>query len=258
MSKTIPADSQLLSLPIRDMGVTAGYKNAKYLAQFGFRHYGIDAISESGDKTVYAMGNGEVLAAGLDGTAGDWSGMGWVTVIRYNKVYIPSTGKVLDLIATTFHHEAGSVQVKAGDMVTAETVIARYGNTGGTTLPSGARMGNHLHMQLDTDVDWPLYCYGISGRGSRILKCGTADSTMNPFDVLVADVARKQYAYTRDSGWAEDWTSLPESVGFEVTEGCVPKAGYDALRWKYTELEADYQAVLARLDRIHEMSERVG
>ena len=34
--KTIPAGAQLLTLPIPLMGVTAGYKNAKYKAQFGF------------------------------------------------------------------------------------------------------------------------------------------------------------------------------------------------------------------------------
>ena len=89
MNKTIPAGAQLLFLPIPKMGITAGYKNAKYQKQFKFGHFGIDAISEVGDRTVYALGDGEVLAAGLDGTAGDYSGLGWITVIRYNQVYIP-------------------------------------------------------------------------------------------------------------------------------------------------------------------------
>lgn len=250
MKNNIPEGAQLLYLPIRDMGVTAGYRNEKYAKQFGFGHYGLDAISESGDKTVYAMGNGEVIVAGLDGVNGDYSGMGWVTVIRYDNVYVPATGKVVNLIATTFHHEPGSIEVGKGDKVKAGTIIGQYSNTGGTTV-LGKRMGNHLHMQFDTDVSYPLYCYGISGTTSKLLKRGTTDSTINPFDVLVADVSRKQYAYTRDEGWAEDWTKIPESVDFEK------ETQIDELRWQYTELMADYEALLYRYEKAQEKLEKV-
>lgn len=247
MAKVIPNGAQLLTLPIQRMGITAGYKNAKYLAQFGFGHYGIDAVSETGDRTVYALGNGTVLAAGLDGTAGDYSGMGWVTVIRYDKVYLPYNGNVTNLIATTFHHEAGSIQVKAGDKVTAQTVIARYGNTGGTTI-NGNKMGNHLHLQFDTDTSFPFYCFGISGNGSKLLRRGIADSTVNPFLVLAADVDRKQFAYTRDSGWAEDWDKLPQSTDFVYQDAGVSWEEYKAVLARAEALEDEKAGLVAKIN----------
>lgn len=245
MDKTpIPAGAQLLTLPIQRMAVTAGYKNAKYLAQFGFRHYGIDAVSETGAREVHALGNGIVLAVGLDGTAGDYSGLGWVTVIRYDGVYIPGTGKVQDIIATTFHHETGSVLVKTGDKVTAQTVLARYGNTGGTTI-NGAKMGAHLHLQLDADTAYPLYCSGISGKGSGLLKRGTSDSTINPHQVLV--VGDGQRAYTRDAGWAEAWDDLPRAADFAPQEATVSREMYEAAIARAEAAEAEKAALAAKI-----------
>lgn len=209
MLKQMPTGAQLLVLPINRTVVTAGYKNAAYERQMGFPHYGVDSYSEAGDATVYAMGEGTVVAAGLDGTDGDYSGMGWVTVIRYNGVYLPAMDRVQDLVATTFHHQAGSLRVKEGDRVTKDTVIGRYGNTGGTTV-GGKRMGIHLHLQLDVDVAHPLHCYGISGRTSRILKGGTVDSTLNPFQVLTRKDSSpdRQTIILQSAGWAEDWSKL--------------------------------------------------
>ena len=241
----LPAGAQLLTLPIQRMAVTAGYKNAKYLAMFGFGHYGIDTVSETGDREVCALGTGTVLAAGLDGTAGDYSGLGWVTVIRYDKVYLPGTGKVQDIIATTFHHEAGSIRVKAGDKVAAGTVIARYGNTGGTTQPDGSRMGAHLHLQLDTDTAYPLYCSGISGKGSKLLKRGTADSTINPYQVLT--VGEGQRAYTRDAGWAEDWSKLSKAGDFAALEAGVSREEYQAAIARAEAAEAESAALAAKI-----------
>ena len=216
MKAIIPAGAQLLILPINRSVVTAGYKNPNYLRQFGFGHYGYDSYSETGNAAVFALGSGEVVAAGLDGAGGNYSGMGWVTVIRYDKVYIPALGTVKSLVATTFHHQAGSLRVRAGQRVTKDTVLGLYGNTGGVTV-GGAPMGNHLHLQLDSDVRYPLYCYGVSGRGSRILKGGTVDSTLNPFGVLTAKTSQpdRQAAVLKNPGWAEDWGKLPTYESFE-------------------------------------------
>ena len=241
----LPAGAQLLTLPIQRMAITAGYKNAKYLARFGFGHYGIDAVSETGAREVYALGNGTVLAAGLDGTAGDYSGLGWVTVVRYDKVYLPGTGKIQDLIATTFHHEPSSIQVKTGDKVTARTVLARYGNTGGTTQPDGSRMGAHLHLQLDADTAYPLYCSGISGKGSKLLRRGTSDSTVNPYQVLVA--GEGQRACTRDAGWAEDWGKLPKIASFIPQETGVSLVEYQAAIARAEAAEAECAGLMAKI-----------
>ncbi len=208
MSKGIPAGAQLLTLPIDACVITAGYKNQLYAKQFGFGHFGVDMVSADGAKTVYALGDGEVIAAGLDGTAGDYSGLGWVTVIRYDNVYIPGQNRVADLIATTMHHVPGSLLVAAGDQVTAGSAIGDYGNTGGTKV-NGGPMAPHLHLQFDTDVNYPLYCSGISGKGSRILRRGTSDSTVNPYHVLTRYETQAQTCRDRKDGWAEDWDKLP-------------------------------------------------
>lgn len=226
MNKGLPAGAQLLILPINLAVVTAGYKSTAYEKQMGFVHYGVDFFSKTGDTIVYAMGEGEVVAAGLDGTSGDYSGMGWVTVIRYPRVYLPASEQVRDLVATTFHHQPGSLRVKAGDRVTKDTVIGRYGNTGGTTV-NGGRMGSHLHLQFDVDTAHPLHCYGISGRASKILQRGTVDSTLNPFGVLTMKTSAPdhQTVTLQSAGWAEDWTKLTryESLATEQSQNLQPE-----------------------------------
>lgn len=166
---------QRLVFPVKKAKITAGYMSKMYKEKHGYNHYGVDMICVNDeDFTVYACGNGTVITAGND------VGLGYITVIRYDNVIIGtgSSSTVSNVIATTFHHEAGSIKVKAGDKVNADTVIARYGKTG-----YGIE-GEHLHIQFDTDISNPLYCTGINGSGSTILKRGTVDSTINPVLIL--------------------------------------------------------------------------
>ena len=60
----IPEGSQVLVLPINKCVFSAGYKNELYLKQQGYNHYGVDLFSDNSDLTVYACGNGEVVACG--------------------------------------------------------------------------------------------------------------------------------------------------------------------------------------------------
>lgn len=213
--KDIPKGAQVLLLPIDNAAITAGYRNKLYSQQFGFEHYGVDMVSTALSRSVFALGDGEVIAAGLDGAKGEYSGLGWVTVIRYNNVYIHSQNKVVDLIATTMHHQA-DLFVEQGDKVTNGQVLGYYSNTGGT-LVNGQRMGAHLHLQFDTDVDFPLYCYGIGGSNSQILKKGTVNSTVNPFDVLWR-LPDEQSCVLRNPGWGEDWSQIPVYIQQEDPE----------------------------------------
>ena len=193
---------QKLVFPIEKGKITAGYKNQFYKDKFGYHHYGVDITSTVGNRKVYALGDGVVIAAGLDGKTGANSGLGYITVIKYPGC-VSNVDKISrDLIVTTFHHVEGSIRVKAGDSVTYSTVIAEYGNTGGMTT------GNHLHLQIDSDTEYPLYCYGISGATSKILKKGTVDSTWNPIEYLWCSGTR--YPLEVFPGWAEtDWLYLP-------------------------------------------------
>ena len=172
---------QNLILPIRDFKPTAGYKNGKYRKYWGHTHFGIDCGSPSKNRALYGLGNGTVVAAGLDGlngkTTGAGSGCGYCLVIIYKDCYNRKTKAAMD-VACTYMHMASMPKVKAGDKVTTKTLLGYYGNTGKDTS------GPHLHIQFDTDIKHPLLCTGLSSKGHALLKKGKIDSTVNPAELL--------------------------------------------------------------------------
>ena len=190
--------SQCLVFPVRQAKITAGYKAKKYREKYGYDHYGVDMICVN-DKyfDVYACGNGKVIATGNDGA----NSVGNIVVIKYNDVEVKGGG-IVDLICTYFHLQDGSICVKPGDYVNASTKVGLYGKTGYGIV------GEHLHIQFDTDVYNPLYCTGIAGRGN-ILKSGTVDSTVNPVNVLCNwDETGKDREWRGEMvQWHDDWTS---------------------------------------------------
>lgn len=206
---------QKLILPIDEFKPTAGYKNAKYRKYWGYTHYGVDCVSATRNRALYALGNGVVKAAGLDGlngkTTGKGSGCGYCLVIIYKDCYNHKTGKVMDLVCTYMHMSAPP-KVKAGDKVTPKTCLGFYGNTGAATS------GPHLHIQFDTDTHYPLYCTGISSKGHALLRRGNIDSTVNPCEVL--HIGAGQTVHAVFSQWYDQYAFklLP-------TEGAVKKAG---------------------------------
>ena len=160
---------QHLILPLNQAQLTAGYKNAQYKTKFGFSHFGIDLSNGAGDdRTLWAMGEGTVRAAGLDSIFGN------TVVITYPAVYVHRTGKIQDLTVRLYHLD--SVAVKAGQPVTTATRIGVMGNTGKYTT------GPHVHVEIDTDVKMPTYAPGLAGN-SNIIKRGI-DTTLRPSDVL--------------------------------------------------------------------------
>ena len=126
MAKMIPNGAQLLTLPIDDCKLNAGYKASKYLATYKIQHYGWDLGSVSGSRPLRGMGHGVVIAAGMDG-ANAKDRLGNCLVVIYPEV-LCRDGSVRDLSCRMFHLE--SIAVKAGQEITSETILGRYGATG--------------------------------------------------------------------------------------------------------------------------------
>lgn len=152
--------------------MAAGYLAPGYRDDWGFPHYGHDLGFKEAGYHVYACGSGEVIAAGLDGNAPYGSGakLGNCVVIVYRDV-LCGDGVIRGLSCQMCHFK--SIFVKAGQLVTADTVIGEYGNTGGRNY------SDHLHIQFDTDVNYPRYMYGIAATGNVMCK-GTKNTTLNP------------------------------------------------------------------------------
>lgn len=182
---------QKLILPIDDFKPTAGYKNAKYRKYWGYTHYGVDCVSATKNRALYALGNGVVKAAGLDGmngkTTGKGSGCGYCLVIVYKDCYNRRTQAAMDVVCT-YMHMAGVPKVKAGDKVTTKTLLGYYGNTGAATT------GAHLHIQFDSDTKYPMYCTGLSSKGHALLRRGSIDSTVDPCEMLYIGTGQKVIA----------------------------------------------------------------
>lgn len=202
--------SQKLILPIDSCAFSAGYKNAAYLRQQGYIHYGVDLYSLTNSFAVRACGNGTVLYTGKDGNATDEK-LGNCVVIVYKDVEF-NDGRVSDLACRMFHFD--SIAVKTGDVVSVDTIIGNYGNTG-SSLVLGKKMGKHLHIEFDTDIKYPQYAVGIKSSGN-VIKKGTVDSTVNPSSIwFLGDDQYIQGIYT---GWYDEADINIPKLNNESTE----------------------------------------
>lgn len=159
--------SQKLILPLNNCQVLCGYKNAAYKQAWGFAHYGMDLYDPS--LVLWAMGDGEVIAAGNDSIFGN------CVVVLYKDVYIHATGQTRNLVARCYHL-ADAPLVKAGDKISTKTRLGTIGTTGKYSS------GVHLHVEFDTDTQNPMMVPGLSGNTS-MFKRGI-DTTINPAHVL--------------------------------------------------------------------------
>ena len=137
--------SQKLILPLNKCKVTAGYKNQLYLNAFKYNHYGIDYAD---GQAIIASGNGTVIATGYDNVLGN------IIVARYNACELPS-GAVKDLIIRYCHLSV--TNVKTGTVLTQGLSMGTTGQT-----PIGKINGVHLHVEVDTDINYPMYTPTIS------------------------------------------------------------------------------------------------
>ena len=202
--------SQRLTLPLNDLRVTAAYKTPEYKKYWGWDHYGYDCTSPV--TNVVACGDGEVVAAGQDGATltGASSRLGNVLVIVYKDV-LCNDGKTRNLACRMYH--LASIAVKAGDKVTRGQKVAVYGNTGANTT------GAHLHIEFDSDINFPTLAYGVSVGGKIINTSaeykragGLADSTVDPDKVWF--VGKGQSIRAASSTWSDaddvEAPSLPQ------------------------------------------------
>lgn len=190
--------AQRLILPINEMRVTAGYKNANYRRQFGYTHYGVDATwVDRTIKTVFASGKGYITHCGWHPTAGN------VVVALYKDCELVSGAK-RDIVIRYFHLD--KILVKKGQELTKDTRIGFLGNT-------GASSGSHLHFCCDVDCKYPNYSPQTS-KSNEVLKAGV-DSTIDPRAVLWCKKSSPDNQYVTDSGYN---TVGLNDINYKITE----------------------------------------
>ncbi len=159
---------QKLILPLNNTILSASYKNTAYEGTFGYVHYGIDQYSNY-STTIYGSGTGTVIAKGWDEKAGN------VVVVKYPKAHNHKTNVYEDVIFRYFHLDSiGNISV--GDSITKDTVLGYYGGSG---MGQQNYWSPHLHIEADTDTDYPCYSPTFSVGGSIIkgVSFGANDST---------------------------------------------------------------------------------
>ena len=186
---------QKLILPLDNAQITAGYKSRTYKNKYGFNHYGMDLIDKYGNRKITSLGSGTVVACGMDGR-NPKEKLGNAVVIVYKAVALSRDEKITDLACRMYHLD--SISVKVGQKLRVGDEIGYYGNTGVYT--SGA----HLHIEFDSDVNYPQYAYGI-GRNGLVIKKGTVDSTISPSEVMWKGDNQKFFYNERDvrDGWID-------------------------------------------------------
>ena len=188
--------AQRLIMPLVRQMMLVGYKNAEYKKHWGYPHYGIDLSSIQGgagtDPVIYASGDGDVVAVGRDNT------LGWGIAVRHLDC-ISRDGEQRDLILRYMH--LTSAAVKVGDTVKAGDVLGVEGKEGTADY--------HLHLEMDTDTDWPAYSPQVSA-GHVFWKKGI-DTTVNPSLWLWVGKGQSLAPPTYNPAWlnAEDF-NIPE------------------------------------------------
>ena len=167
---------QYLILPFKRQMMLCGYKNVEYLKSWGYNHFGIDISAYQADKTgnltVYASGEGTVLAAGKD------SALGYGLAILYPDCYNHKTGKTQSLTARYMHLAA--ISVKKGDKVKPGQPIAVEGKEGTVGVDN-----YHLHLEFDTDTTPAYATWSPQIKKGRVsFWRNGVDSTVNPSFVL--------------------------------------------------------------------------
>ena len=99
-----------------------------------------------------------MIACGMDGATAAQR-MGNAIVLVFPDVE-RNDGNTTSLACRMFHLD--SIAVRAGQTVKRGDVLGVYGNTGANTS------GPHLHVEFDTDVQYPQYAVGIKASGNII------------------------------------------------------------------------------------------
>lgn len=197
---------QRLIQPINHMLVGLGFKSPKY-KQIGvvkaangahMDHFGADWWSGSDDRTLYAMGDGVVFAAGTDSTFGN------AVVVIYRGAWNHAEQQAHDVAVRCFH--LAKIYVKAGQEVTKDTRLGIIGDTGKFCD------GVHVHIEIDTDVGDPMGVPAINNTNMFHWVTKNSATIQNPAhfvhtkitapDLQVSHSAGEWY---RDPGRDYDW-----------------------------------------------------
>lgn len=182
--------AQRLILPINQMEITVGYKHPWYNRTQKRTHHGVDAVHGKGKTYLYGCGSGTVSHCGRDNVLGN------VVAVKYPNVRCKD-GVVRNLVVRYFH--MASIKCKVGQKVDINTLLGYYGNTGKYS------QGAHLHLEVDTDYNYPNYTPELS-KSSNIFKAGV-DTTINP--TLVFNVKNQ----------APEWQTVKGKAVYGGTDG---------------------------------------
>lgn len=169
---TPPDGTQLLCFPIDNGAATAGYRNETYRRKNGYAHYGIDFTAANGGRAdILASGDGAVLGAERRDNS-----LGSIAVIHYDNVYMPYTGETMSLIGRYYHMM--ELHIEEGDTVSAGQVIG--------VIDRSDKWWNHIHLELDRDVDYPFHTPQVAEASSQLLNRYPAngEGLLDPIHVL--------------------------------------------------------------------------
>ncbi len=177
---------QKLIMPFKKQMMLCGYKTEEYKKYWGYAHYGIDVSTIQGkagdDHTIYASGDGVVVLAGKDNK------LGYALCVLYPDAYNRQNGRSSDVIARYMHMK--SIMVKTGDTIRRGAPLGVEGKEGTGDY--------HLHLEFDTDVNYPAYTPQVAG--SNFWKKGV-DTTINPTYMLHVATDQEVVKPTYNPAW---------------------------------------------------------
>ncbi len=164
---------QKLRLPINGVNVLSASRttsySSSYYGQYTALHYGGDIAC--GNRTVLkALGTGTVVGKGYNEKEGNF------ITVRYNNCISCNGVTPRDIAVRYFHMD--EVTSNVGDIVSTSTIIGYSGNTGAWAFGN-----NHVHIEVDTDVNYPNHTPSLSSTtAGGGLYAGNDSTGENPFD----------------------------------------------------------------------------
>ena len=223
---------------VESMQCQRGIQNGGVYQSLGFYPYGVESGAiRTVQRTIYSPGDGTVIACGMDGATAAQR-MGNAIVLVFPDVE-RNDGNTTSLACRMFHLD--SIAVRAGQTVKRGDVLGVYGNTGANTS------GPHLHVEFDTDVQYPQYAVGIKASGN-IIKKGTKDTTADPSKVWYVGPGQALHDGWGGSGVSSGWIAqndldVPKLVEKIETDY---KALYETEVQKVEALKAGIQEIISK------------